>query len=115
MNFTITGFTNTTPGVGYTAAYAVWSGGITVATPAANTAIRYTQVISNPIFPPALSVAATTGIVTFPAANMFQGVNIQAVPTLALGTQLAAGTVTTVAVQAPTVGGISDVVKLATF
>jgi hypothetical protein len=114
MNFTVTGVTDTTAGVGYTGAYAVWQGGITVATPASPSAIRYTQVISNPIFPQ-LAVAATTGICTLPAANMFQGVNIQAVPTIALGTQLAAGTVTTVGVQTPTVGGISDVVKLATF
>jgi hypothetical protein len=113
MNFTVTSITNTTPGVTYTGAYAVWAGGVTVATPAANTSLSFTQRISNPIFPPVV-VAATTGVTTL-SGNNFGGVNIQAVPSLALGTQLAAGTVGTVAVQTPVVGGASDVVKLLTF
>jgi hypothetical protein len=113
MNFTVTSITNTTPGVTYTGAYAVWQGGVTVATPAANTSLSFTQRISNPIFPPVV-VAATTGVTTL-SGNNFGGVNIQAVPTLALGTQLAAGTVGTVAVQTPVVGGASDVVKFLTF
>jgi hypothetical protein len=53
--------------------------------------------------------------VTTLSGNNFGGVNIQAVPTLALGTQLAAGTVGTVAVQTPVVGGASDVVKFLSF
>lgn len=113
MNFTVTSVTNTTPGVGYTAAYALFQGGVTVASPAANTSLSFTQRISNPIFPP-LVVAATTGVTTL-SANNFGGVNIQAVPLIALGTQLAAGTVTTVAVQTAVVGGASDVVKLLSF
>jgi hypothetical protein len=113
MNFTVTSITNTTPGVTYTGAYAVWQGGVTVATPAANTSLSFTQRISNPIFPPVV-VAATTGVTTL-SGNNFGGVNIQAVPTLALGTQLAAGTVGTVAVQTPVVGGASDVVKFLSF
>jgi hypothetical protein len=116
MNFSITGITNTTPGVGYTNAYAVWQGGITAGTPAANVSQRYAQCISNPQFP-VLSVVAGTGVTTLAgsAGYAFSGVNIQAVPTIAFGTQLAAGTVTTVAVQTPTVGGVSDVVKLLSF
>jgi hypothetical protein len=113
MNFTITSITNTTAGVGYTGAYALFQGGVTVATPAANTSVSFTQRISNPQFPTTVT-AATTGITTL-SGNNFGGVNIQAVPTLALGTQLAAGTVTTVAVQTPVVGGASDVVKLQSF
>lgn len=114
MNWSITGFTNTTPGVGYTGAYALWQGGITVATPAANTSKRYTQNISIPQFP-VMAVAATTGVISFPSTQGFSGVNIQAVPTIALGTQLAAGTVTTVAVQAATVGGVNDYCMLLSF
>lgn len=113
MNFTVTSITNTTPGSGYTAAYALFQGGVTVASPAANTSLSFTQRISNPIFPP-LVVAATTGVTTL-SGNNFGGVNIQAVPLIALGTQLAAGTVTTVAVQTAVVGGASDVVKLLSF
>jgi hypothetical protein len=116
MNFSITGITNTTPGVGYTNAYALFQGGITVGTPATNVSQRYAQAISNPIFP-VLSVVAGTGVTTLAGAAgyAFSGVNIQAVPTIALGTQLAAGTVTTVAVQTPTVGGVNDVNKLLSF
>jgi hypothetical protein len=116
MNFSITSITNTTPGVTYTGAYAVWQGGIVAATPATNVSQRYAQCISNPIFP-VLSVAATTGVTTLAGAAgyAFSGVNIQAVPTIALGTQLAAGTVGTVAVQTPVVGGVNDVNKLLSF
>jgi hypothetical protein len=113
MNWTVTSITNTTPGVTYTGAYAVWQGGVTVATPAANTSVSFTQRISNPIFPP-LVVAATTGVTTL-SGNNFGGVNIQAAATIALGTQLAAGTVGTVAVQTPVFGGASDVVKFISF
>jgi hypothetical protein len=59
-------------------------------------------------------VAPTTGVTTL-SGNGFGGVNIQVAPTLALGTQLAAGTVGTVAVQTPVVGGATDYVKLQTF
>jgi hypothetical protein len=113
MNWTVTSITNTTPGVTYTGAYAVWQGGVTVATPAANTSVSFTQRISNPQFPP-LVVAATTGVTTL-SGNNFGGVNIQAAATIALGTQLAAGTVGTVAVQTPVFGGASDVVKFMSF
>ena len=116
MNFSVTSITNTTAGVAYVGAAAFWQGGITVATPASNTAIRYSQVISQPQFP-VLKVAATTGVCTLPAANMFQGVNIQAIPTIAVVPQVIASTglPTTVAVQTPAVGGVNDVVKLITF
>jgi len=113
MNWTVTSITNTTPGAGYTNAFAVWAGGVTVATPATNTSLSFTQRISNPQFPPVV-VAATTAVTTL-SGNNFGGVNIQAVPTLAFGTQLAAGTVTTVAVQTPVMGGASDVVKLLSY
>jgi hypothetical protein len=113
MNWTITSITNTTPGSGYTNAFGVVQGGVLVATPAANTSTSYTQKISNPVYPP-LVVAPTTGVTTL-SGNGFGGVNFQVAPTLAFGTQLAAGTVTTVAVQTPVMGGASDIVKLQTF
>jgi hypothetical protein len=108
MNFTITSITNTTPGVGYTAAYAVIQGGVVAGT-AANTNPMLDKAMSIPIYPP-LNVAATTGVTTL--AGPFGGVNFQVAPTIALGTQLAAGTVTTVAVQTPVVGGASDTILL---
>lgn len=108
MNFTITSITNTTPGVGYTNAFALFQGGI-VAGSAANTNPFFDKGLSLPVWPP-LAVVAGTGVTTL--AGPFGGVNIQAVPTIALGTQLAAGTVTTVAVQTPVVGGASDVLTL---
>ena len=108
MNFTVTAITNTTPGVGYTAAYGVWQGGMTQGSPA-NTNPLMDKNVSLPVFPP-ISVAATTGITTL--ASNFGGVNIQAVPSLAFGTQLAAGTVTTVAVQTPVVGGATDTILM---
>jgi len=111
MNFSITSITNTTPGVGYTAAYAVFQGGVVAGT-AANTNPMMDKGLSIPIYPP-LSVAATTGVTTL--QGPFGGVNFQAAPTIALGTQLAAGTVTTVAVQTPAMGGQNDVVQLMSF
>lgn len=104
MNFSVTGITNTTPGVGYTNAYSVWIGGM-VAGSAANTNPAFDKNIGIPQFP-VVSVVAGTGVTTMTGG--FSGVNIQAVPTLGFGTQLAAGTVTTVAVQTPTVGGVND-------
>jgi hypothetical protein len=110
MNFVVTSITNTTPGSGYTAAYGLWQGGVAaVGVSAANTNPAYDKGISVPVFPP-ISVAATTGVTTL--AGPFGGVNIQVAPTLAFGTQLAAGTVTTVAVQTPVVGGASDTLWL---
>src|SRR5208337_1775583 len=113
MNFSVTSITNTTPGSGYTAAYSVWVGGVVVATSATNVSTRYAQIISTPVFPPVV-VAATTGVTTLSGSG-FGGVNLQAIPLLAYGTQLAAGTVTTVAVQTAVVGGQTDVIKLMTF
>lgn len=109
MNFSVTGITNTTAGVGYTNAYGLFQGGMAVGTPA-NTNPIYDKALSGPPIWPVLSIVATTAVTTL--AGSFGGVNIQAVPTLAFGTQLAAGTVTTVAVQTPTVGGQNDVVTL---
>src|SRR5271154_4414236 len=99
MNFTVTSITNTTPGVGYTGGFATMYGGVVVATPAANTSTTYTQKVSNPVFPPMVT-APTTGITTL-SGNGFGGVNIQVAPSIGLSTQLAAGTVGTVAVQTP--------------
>jgi hypothetical protein len=109
MNFSVTSITNTTPGVGYTTAYAVFQGGMTAGA-AVNTNPIYDKALSGPPIFPTLSVVAGTGVCTL--AGSFGGVNIQAVPTIALGTQLAAGTVTTVAVQTPVVGGQNDVITL---
>jgi len=111
MNFTVTSITNTTPGVGYTNAYAVWQGGMVVATPALNAPGNpyYDKGLSLPVFPP-VNVVAGTGVTTL--AGPFGGINLQAIPTLAFGTQLAAGTVTTVAVQTPVVGGVADLCML---
>jgi hypothetical protein len=111
MNFTITGITNTTPGVGYTSAYGLWQGGVVSGTPANNSPGNpaFDKGLSLPIFGP-ITVAATTGVTTL--SGPFGGVNLQAAPTLAFGTQLAAGTVTTVAVQTPILGGASDVCLL---
>lgn len=111
MNFTVTSVTNTTPGAGYTAAYGLWQGGV-VAGAAANTNPAYDKGIGLPVFPP-IVVAAATGVTTL--AGPFGGVNIQAVPTLAYGTQLAAGTVATVAVQTPVVGGANDTSLIQSF
>jgi hypothetical protein len=109
MNFSVTSITNTTPGVGYTNAYAVWQGGV-VAGAAANTnPVLDKFLIPVPNYPP-VSVVAGTGVTTIPSG--YGGSGFTAVPTLAFGTQLAAGTVTTVAVQTPVVGGSNDTVQL---
>jgi len=107
MNFSVTSITNTTPGSGYTAAYGVWQGGFVVASAANTNPLLDKAQNPLPIFPP-ISVAGTTAVTTL--GGPFGGVNIQAVPTLAFGTQLAAGTVTTVASQTPVVGGNSDTI-----
>ncbi|HEX8782750.1 MAG TPA: hypothetical protein VF764_05230, partial [Steroidobacteraceae bacterium] len=107
MNWSVTSITNTTPGVGYTNAFAVWSGGI-VAGAAANTnAILDKLALPYPLFPP-LAVTGGTGVSTL--ASAYGGANIQAAATIAFGTQLAAGTVTTVAVQTPVFGGNNDTI-----
>lgn len=110
MNFSVTSITNTTPGSGYTNAYAVWQGGaITSASSAANTNPIMDKYLEQPLFPP-VTVAATTGVTTL--SSGYGGSGMQVAPTLAFGTQLAAGTVTTVAVQTPVVGGNNDTVQL---
>lgn len=111
MNFSVTSITNTTPGVGYTSAYALFGGGIVAGNSAMGNPF-YDKGLSLPVFPP-LSVVAGTGVCTL--AGPFGGVNIQAVPTIALGTQLAAGTVTTVAVQTPVVGGSNDMILISSL
>jgi hypothetical protein len=111
MNFSITSITNTTPGSGYTNAYAVWQGGvITSGITAANTNPVLDKYLEPyPLFPP-VTVVASTGVTTL--AGGYGGSGMAMAPTLAFGTQLAAGTVTTVAVQTPVVGGNSDTVQL---
>jgi hypothetical protein len=111
MNWSITSITNTTPGVGYTNAYALLQGGM-VAGSAANTNPITDKLLSIPIYPP-LSVAGSTGVTTL--AGPFGGVNFQAAPTIAVGTQSTAGTVTTVAVQTPVMGGQNDTILLMSF
>jgi hypothetical protein len=105
MNWSVTSITNTTPGVGYNGAFAVWAGGIVAGVAANTNAILDKLAYPYPIFPP-VSVAATTGVTTL--ASAYGGCNIQAAATLAFGTQLAAGTVGTVAVQTPVFGGNND-------
>lgn len=112
MNFTLTSITNTTAGSGYTSAYALFQGGITSGTDLTGNPEFSNKNLCLPVFPP-LSVVATTGVCTL--ASNFGGVNIQAIPTIALGTQLAAGTVATVAVQTAVVGGASDTITLMSF
>jgi hypothetical protein len=107
MNWSVTSITNTTPGVGYTNAYAVWQGGVVSGSAANNNAILDKLALPYPIFPP-VSVVAGTGVTTL--ASAYGGCNIQAAATLAFGTQLAAGTVTTVAVQTPVFGGNNDTI-----
>ena len=109
MNWSVTSITNTTPGVGYTNAFATWQGGIVAGTAANSNAILDKLALPYPIFPP-LSVVAGTGVTTL--ASAYGGVNIQAAATIAFGTQLAAGTVTTVAVQTPVFGGNNDTLYL---
>ena len=112
MNFTVTGITNTTAGVGYGGAAAFFQGGAVAGTPA-NTNPLYDKGLSGPPSFPVLSVAATTAVCTL--AGSFAGCNIQAVPTIAVVDQETDGAVTTVAVQTPTVGGQNDVVTLMSF
>jgi hypothetical protein len=111
MNWTVTSITNTTPGSGYNAAYGLWQGGIVAGTAGLNSPGNpiYDKGLSLPVFAP-IVVAATTAVTTL--ATLFGGVNLQAAPTLAFGTQLAAGTVTTVAVQTPVMGGAADSILL---
>jgi hypothetical protein len=106
MNFTITGFTNTTAGVGYVNAGGVIWGGI-VAGSAANTNPFMDKALSIPIAPP-INVAATTGVPSL--AGPFQGCNYQAVPSYSAFSTGAAPS--TAAVQPPTVGGANDVITL---
>lgn len=109
MNFTITSFTQTTPGVGYTTAGAAFAGGI-VAGSAANTNPLYDKLTSIPIFPP-ITVAATTGLPAL--AGPFGGVNLQAVPTIQSFSAGAAAS--TAAVTTVVVGGANDTVVLQSF
>lgn len=107
MDWSVTSITNTTPGVGYTNAYAVWQGGIVAGAAGTSPGNAILDKLANPYpwFPP-VSVVAGTGVTTL--ASGYGGCNIQAAATLAFGTQLAAGTVTTVAVQTPVFGGNND-------
>lgn len=102
MNWTVTAITNTTPGVTYVTAGAVFVGGI-VAGAAANTNPLLDKALSIPVYPP-LNVAATTGVCTL--AGPFGGVNFQAAPTISVFSS--ASTVATPAVQTPVMGGASD-------
>lgn len=112
MNFTVTGFTQGTAGVGYIAAGGAFSGGIVSGTPVLTNPM-YDKSLSIPIFPP-FTVAATTGLPTLTAAGtQFQGVNIQAVPTFSAFSTGAAPS--TAAVTTVTVGGANDVVKFMSF
>jgi len=106
MNFTITGFTQSTAGAGYVAAGGAFQGGIVSGT-AANTNPAFDKGLEIPIFPP-VTVAATTGLPSL--AGPFGGVNIQAVPTFsAFSTSTAASTA---AVTTTNVGGASDMCTL---
>jgi hypothetical protein len=110
MNFSVTSITNSTPGAGYTNAYAVWIGGtLGSGTIAANTNPVLDKQLLQPNYPP-LTVTAGTGVTTL--AGSYGGSGFHLVPTLGFGTQLAAGTVTTVAVQTVVVGGNNDTVQL---
>jgi hypothetical protein len=102
MNFTVTGFTQSTPGVGYVGAGGAFFGGYVAGT-AANANPLFDKGLSIPIFP-AVTVAATTGLPSL--AGVFTGVNIQAVPTFASYSSGAAPG--TAAVTTVTVGGTSD-------
>ena len=107
MNFSITGFTNTTAGVTYVNAGGVFTGGMCAATAAASSVNPILDLgLSYPIFPP-ISVASTTGVPSL-FTNGFSGVNIQAVPKYT-GVS-AASTVATVVAQPPTVGGVTDTI-----
>jgi len=106
MNFTITGFTSTTAGVGYVAAGGVIGGGVVSGTAGSNSPgnpMLDKLLINSPVAPP-ITVAATTGVPSL--AGPFQGVGYQAVPTYSAFSTGAAPS--TAAVQPPTVGGASD-------
>lgn len=109
MNFTVTGFTQTTAGVGYVAAGGVFQGGI-VAGSAAYTNPLLDKALSLPVYPP-VTVAATTGLPAL--AGPFGGVNLQAVPTFAAFSTGAAPS--TAAVTTVTVGGASDTFTIFSF
>jgi len=109
MNFTCTGFTQSTPGVGYVAAGGVFQGGV-VAGSAANTNPLLDKALSVPVYPP-VTVAATTGLPSL--AGPFGGVNFQAVPTFAAFSTGAAPS--TAAVTTVNVGGASDTLLLYPF
>jgi hypothetical protein len=111
MNFTVTGFTQTTAGVAYVGAGGAFSGGYVAGT-AANTNPMYDRGLSIPLYPTGFTVAATTGLPSL-LAGAFAGVNIQAVPTFSAFSSGAAPT--TAAVTTVTVGGQNDVIKLISF
>lgn len=106
MNFTVTGFTQTTPGVGYVTAGGAFFGGVVSGTAANNSPGNsiYDKLIEDPIFPP-VTVAATTGLPSL--AGPFGGVNIQSVPTFQ--SYSAGAAASTAAVTTVTVGGANDV------
>ena len=109
MNFTVTGFTQTTTGAGYVGAGGVFQGGIVAGT-AANTNPLLDKALSIPVYPP-VTVAATTGLPAL--AGPFGGVNFQSVPTFASFSSGAAPS--TAAVTTVNVGGANDVVLLMSF
>jgi hypothetical protein len=109
MNFTVTGFTNTTAGVGYVAAGGVIWGGI-VSGSAANTNPLLDKALTVPVAPP-INVAATTGVPSL--AGPFQGYGYQAVPSYSAFSTGAAPS--TAAVQPPTVGGASDTILISSL
>ena len=74
MNFTVTGFTQTTPGVGYVAAGGVFNGGITAGT-AVWTNPSFARGLSGPYFP-TVTVAATTGLPTLPPGGSFTSISM---------------------------------------
>ena len=107
MNFTITSFTQSTPGVGYVAAGGAFQGGIVGGSASPNLNPFMDKGLSLPVWPP-VTVAATTGLPSL--AGPFGGVNIQAVPTFsAFSTGAAPGTA---AVTTCNVGGASDLITL---
>jgi len=107
MNFSVTGFTGGGSGSSYTGA--VFNGGIVSGTPA-YTNPYYDKSLSIPIFPSV--VCSGAGTITLTAAGtQFQGVNIQAVPTVTpIGVGSSGAAATTV-----TVGGVNDMLRLMSF
>lgn len=107
MNWTITSFTQSTPGVGYVAAGGQFQGGIVSGTAANNSPGNaiYDKALSIPVYPP-VTVAATTGLPSL--AGPFGGVNFQAAPTFsAFSTGAAASTA---AVTTSNMGGATDTI-----